>query len=107
MYKRKGMDMQTKHRIDPLRGLALFMGMLCFLFVFIIPFQIQGEQFPYSDFVLVLLTVASFSVALSGLIRRPAKTGVLRIALALSLSLPLFWLLVVLWVLGVAFGVIG
>lgn len=100
MVKRSG-------KLDvPLSCLAFIAGMLCFMFVFVIPLQIPPERFPYSDFVLVLLTVASFSIALTGLIRRPEKTWMLRIALVLSLSLPFFWLLVVLWLLGVAFGFI-
>ncbi|MWV46011.1 hypothetical protein GRF59_20540 [Paenibacillus sp. HJL G12] len=98
--------MEFKKRFEPLSGLALLTGLLCFLFVFVIPLHIPPESFPYSGFVLVLLTVVSFSIALAGLIRRPEKTWMLRIALVLSLSLPIFWLLVVLWLIGAAFGLI-
>lgn len=83
---------------------ALTAGLLCFLFVYVIPLQIPPERFPYSGFALVLLTVASFSLALAGLIRNASRRWLLRIALVLSLSLPIFWLLVVVWLLGVAFG---
>lgn len=74
---------------------ALVAGVICFCIVFITPLRIANIGSLAGDYITFTLTGLGMILSIAGIMKRTEKNMLPIISLILSLSLPIFWCIVV------------
>lgn len=84
---------EQKHGI--ISYLALFIGIVCFFIVFITPTRIANIGNLYGDYITFVLTAAGIALSIVGIVKKTEKNVLPIIALILSSSFFIYWVIII------------
>lgn len=89
----------VRKKVGKVSYLSLLIGVICFLIVFVPPTRIASVGNLAGDYLTLFLTLAGVSLSVAGIAMKEEKNGIPIIALLLSSSFLIFWIMIIVLVL--------
>ncbi|MBE7143258.1 hypothetical protein [Bacillus paranthracis] len=88
-------ELVPKKKYSIISYICLFIGILCFLFVFITPTRIANAGNIVGDYITVALTVAGIILSIITMTKKTEKKGIAILSFILSSSFFIFWIIAI------------